>query len=191
MRSLGTQVLEAGTVAEARSLLSQPPGVLIVDVRLPDAPVFALLEEIVRLWPRPVVVAISGRASAEEAFRLARYGVRIYLEKPLSLDQLGEAVESACRGAGSTDSVLLDFLVSVCVGAVSLREMQDSVRHAMIRQALALSQGSRAGAARLLDVSRQAVQQMLRSGTAAYDEARAREGPPGSKTRPPDPEPGD
>ena len=36
----------------------------------------------------------------------------------------------------------------------------------MVRQALALMEGSRSGAARLLDVSRQAVQQMLRGGRA-------------------------
>jgi len=162
VRERGLQVRETGTVEEARHLLAPPPDLLLVDVRLADASAFSLLEDVAGLWPRPIVVAMSGCASAEEAFRLARLGVCAYLEKPLSLARLAEAIESARRQADLEDAALLDSLASACVGQLSLREVQEDVRQAMIRQALALSEGSRAGAARLLDVTRQAVQQMLR-----------------------------
>jgi len=158
----GSQAREAASVGEARALLNPPPDLLLLDVRLPDATAFSILEDAARLWPRPLAVAMSGAASSEEAFRLARLGVRAYLEKPLSLAQLDQAIERACRESGREDSPLLHSLASACVGRLSLRTVQDNVRRAMIRQALALSEGSRAGAARLLDVTRQAVQQMLR-----------------------------
>jgi DNA-binding transcriptional LysR family regulator len=43
-----------------------------------------------------------------------------------------------------------------------MRELQTEVRRVMVEQALAKAEGSRSGAARLLSVSRQAVQQMVR-----------------------------
>jgi hypothetical protein len=54
-------------------------------------------------------------------------------------------------------------LIAACVGRVPLRELQRNLRKVMMMQALALSEGSRSETARLLAVSRQAIQQMLRS----------------------------
>ena len=161
VRSWGALALEAGTAREAKALLSPPPDLIIVDVCLPDEPAFAVLEAASRVWPVPVKVAISGAASPEEAFRLAQYGVRAYLSKPLSLDELTEAVEAARREAPD-----LDPWITGAVGHVPMRELQGRVRSQMMKQALALSDGSRSGAARLLEVSRQAVQQMLRGSAS-------------------------
>jgi DNA-binding NtrC family response regulator len=101
--------------------------------------------------------AISGIASAEQAFRLAQLGVRAYLAKPFSLDDLTAAVERILQEAPEFAP-----LVRASVGRVPMRELQGRVRHLMIDQALARAEGSRSGAARLLDVSRQAVQQVAR-----------------------------
>jgi two-component system response regulator RegA len=158
-RGWGHQVLEAGTASEAKQMLSPPPDLIIIDVRLPDEPAFAVLEAAARKWPVPIVVAMSGQASPEESFRLAQMGVRTYLAKPFTAEELGAAVETASR-----DTPLLGPVVTGFVGRVPLRELQDKVRDAMVRQALALAGGSRSGAARLLSISRQAVQQMLRGG---------------------------
>ena len=43
-----------------------------------------------------------------------------------------------------------------------MRELQSDVRRVMIEQALAKARNSRSGAARLLDMTRQAVQQIVR-----------------------------
>ena len=159
VQSWGAQAIEAGTVREAKAHLRPPPDLVVVDVRLPDGSAFSVLEAVSREWPAPVKVAISGKASPEEAFRLAQQGVRAYLSKPFSLGDLGAAVEAAC-----SEAPLIEPLVTESVGYVPMRELQRNVRSTMIRQALALNQGSRSGAARLLDVSRQAIQQMLRGG---------------------------
>jgi two-component system, response regulator RegA len=48
------------------------------------------------------------------------------------------------------------------VGRVPLHELEAEVRHAMLGEAIARAEGSRRGAARLLSVSRQLMQHMLR-----------------------------
>jgi DNA-binding NtrC family response regulator len=167
-RGWGAKVHEAGTVREARALLSTRPDLLIADVRLPDGSVFAALEEAAELWPKPLIVAMSGQASAEEAFRLAQIGVHGYVPKPLTLADLEEAIDRAM-----TEPPSLDLAVSAHVGKVPMREVQARLRSVMLRQALARSEGSRTGAARLLKISRQAVQQILRGGgRASRDSAR-------------------
>lgn len=161
VRRWGTEVAEARTAAAARALLDSPPppDLMIVDVRLPDEDAFGLLNVAAKLSPAPVVVAISGKASPNEAFRLAQSGARAYLAKPFSIDELTAQIEAAFE---STPPIAP--WVSAYVGHISMRELQREVRRVMMNEALARSEGNRTGAARLLEVSRQAVQQMLRNG---------------------------
>ena len=118
-----------------------------------------MFEAAAQLWPKPLGVAISGEASADESFKLAKIGVHGYLAKPHTLEELAAEVERVRR----TPAPPLDPLLSQLVGQYSLHEVQDHMRSVMLHQALALTEGSRSGAARLLDVSRQAVQQILRA----------------------------
>lgn len=157
----GARPLEAGTAREARALLAAAPDLLLVDLHLPDEPAFAVIEAAAQLWPKPICVAVSGCASPEQAFRLAQLGVRAYLGKPFSFGELQAAVESAYHEAPP-----LETLIAACVGRVPLRELQQRLRKVMVLQALALSEGSRSETARLLAVSRQAIQQMLRGRTS-------------------------
>jgi DNA-binding NtrC family response regulator len=156
-RGWGAEVLEAGTVGEAQQLLARLPDLVIVDVALPDGHCQPIVEDAVRMRPAAAVIAMSGQASAEEAFRLARAGARRYLTKPISLEDLTHSVEAALA-----DRPSLDALVAAHVGNTPLREVQTGVRRVMIEQALAKARGSRSGAARLLDMTRQAVQQIVR-----------------------------
>jgi two-component system, response regulator RegA len=156
-RTWGAEVLEAGTVREGRALLARLPDVVIVDVALPDGQAQPIVEDAVRMRPVAAVIAMSGQASAEEAFQLARAGARRYLPKPISLEELTRSVEEALG-----DRPSLDALVAAHVGNTPLREVQSDVRRVMIEQALAKARNSRSGAARLLDMTRQAVQQIVR-----------------------------
>ena len=173
-----TEVLEAGSAAEARKHLGEPrpPDLMIIDVRLPDASAFEVLDVAQGLSPAPVVVAMSGKASPEEAFRLAQHGVRAYLPKPFSLEELASAVEAA-----RSDAPNLTPMLAASVGRIPMRELQNEVRRVMVKEALARSDGSRSGAARLLQVTRQAVQQIIQSVTAAASKGSARKRPPPSK----------
>ena len=52
--------------------------------------------------------------------------------------------------------------VRASVGIVPLQHIEEHVRHTMLQEALARSGGNRRGAARMLKVSRQLLQHMLR-----------------------------
>lgn len=167
LEAWGARVSTAVTAADARQTLAarEAPDLILVDVRLPDGPVEPFLQEAAELAPAPIVVAMSGVALPEETFQLASLGVRAYLAKPFGHRQLAESIQEACR-----EPRLLRPVVRALVGRVSLRDLQRQVREVMVREALARSDGNRSGAARLLQVTRQAVQHTLRSG--ALDEPR-------------------
>lgn len=156
-RGWGAEVLEAGTVAEASEQLAKHPDLVIVDVALPDGSARPVVEQAVALRPAAAIIAMSGQASAEEAFELARLGARRYLPKPISLEDLTRAVEGALQ-----DRPDLRPVVAAHVGNTPMRQVLERVRGVMVDEALAREHGSRSGAARRLGVSRQAVQQAVR-----------------------------
>jgi len=156
-RGWGAEVLEAGSIREAFERLARGPDLVIVDVALPDGNARPIVEQAVKQRPAPAVIAMSGQASAEEAFELARLGARRYLPKPISLEDLNRSVEEALG-----DRPDLAPLVAAHVGNTPMRQVLDEVRGVMVDEALARKQGSRSGAARILGVSRQAVQQAVR-----------------------------
>ena len=156
-RGWGAEVLEAGSIREAFECLAQAPDLVIVDVALPDGNARPIVEHAVKQRPAPAVIAMSGQASAEEAFELARLGARRYLPKPISLEDLTRSVDEALG-----DRPDLAPLVAAHVGNTPMRQVLDEVRGVMVDEALARKHGSRSGAARILGVSRQAVQQAVR-----------------------------
>lgn len=160
VRHWGAEVIEAGTVAEGITKLELNPEVLITDVALPDGEAFELLEAAGQRRPAPVAIAVSGAVTTEQSFRLGQLGCRAFLEKPFDLEELAGRVEKAL-----TEAPDLQALVAASVGRTPMRELQGEVRRVMVEQALAKAEGSRSGAARLLSVSRQAVQQMVRERT--------------------------
>ena len=165
LRSGGIEVVEAGTAHGALALLDPVPDLVICDVRLPDGSAIEVFQATIELLPEPLKIAISGAASPDEAFRLAQLGVRAYLPKPFTLDQLSETVERVRNEEPEVDTVLRQS-----VGKIPMRDLQQRIRSVMVDQALALEHGSRSGAARLLNVSRQAVQQIARAGDRNDDD---------------------
>ena len=143
-------------------MLARNPELVLVDLWLEGESAIELVEEVAHHRPAPAMLAISGRASPEESFRLGQLGVRAFLPKPLFKEQLVEKVGEALRQAPD-----LEPWISAHVGKTSLREMQSEVRRVMLEQAIARSGGSRSGAARLLQVTRQAIQQVFHRRTPA------------------------
>jgi DNA-binding NtrC family response regulator len=150
-------VLAAGTVVEAKALLSAHRVELVVlDVRLKGESGLEVATFASGLVPAPAVIAVSGAAGPEEAFALAQLGVRAYIPKAEIAARIHEIVELA------RDVPPLAPVVKAQVGRHSVREVQEVVRDAMLDQALALERGNLSGAAKRLGVTRQAVQQMAR-----------------------------
>jgi DNA-binding NtrC family response regulator len=146
------------TVAQAAELCGAwQPELLVIDYSLPDGDARAVLDLAGSRDPAPVVIAVSGTAEPIDTFELAHRGVRVFLPKPLTLDELDRALALALETAPS-----IEPHVRQVVGHRSLSEVSDEVRDVMIDEALAHANNSRRGAARLLGTSRQLLQYLLR-----------------------------
>lgn len=156
VRQLGVEVVEASSVDEAVQALEPVPDLIVLDIRLADGSGFSVVEAALECRPTPLIVAVSGVASTEEAFRLAGLGVRAYLQKPVTQEKFADALEAAQEAPPGIDS-----LAASSVGSATLPSLQSRLRQAMVHQALALSGGNYSRAARMLGVSRQALQQTL------------------------------
>jgi DNA-binding NtrC family response regulator len=146
------------TRAQALELLgSFHPELLVLDFALPDGDALDVLRAAAGREPAPVVVSMSGSARSDQTFELATLGVRAFLPKPLAPGDLERAVEQAL--ARPPD---LRPLIRGSVGHRPIHAVEEEVRATMIDEALARSSGSRRGAAKILAVSRQLLQHMLR-----------------------------
>ena len=150
-------IIEASSLGMARKCLTAPVDLVLLDVALPDGRGTGLLPNIRKLDDSPAVVVMSGRATTAEAFELARMGVRAFVAKPIDLDQLLDALEVSMSAPRLTSSYAREL-----VGQRSISDVQSEVRQAMVEQALFLTGGNRTAAARILGVTRQAVQHMVR-----------------------------
>lgn len=159
-RELGPWAREvhvAHDVQNALRLLALQPDLITLDIGLPDGTGLEIARAASKLRPIPDILAISGRATAQEAFRLAALGVRAFLAKPISLDSLCTTVQAILDNPRD-----LSPLLAGEVGRLRIRDVQTTVRRTMLEQALAIAGGNLTHAAKLLSVSRQAVQQMVR-----------------------------
>ncbi|HEY8431647.1 MAG TPA: response regulator [Sandaracinaceae bacterium] len=157
MSGKGWKVRETGRVDHALRALREEKivSLVLLDVRLGDQSAVGVAAAAARKTPAPAVVAISGSATPEEAFELGRYGVRAFVPKVQLVAKLDQLLALAKRVPP------LEPVVKAQVGARALKETQDTVRYVMLDEALALEQGSQAGAARRLGLTRQAVQQLM------------------------------
>jgi two-component system, response regulator RegA len=154
----GNEVTWCTTLADALTATRTPPDLVIIDVALPDGSGVTLARELSRQRPAPLVIAMSGRASASEAFQLGALGVRGYLPKPVSFTDLVATIDSLLETAPDLSPLLV-----ASVGRRGFQDVQEQVRRTMAEQALAVARGNRTEAARLLGVTRQAVQQLIRN----------------------------
>lgn len=155
----GHELVEAPTVAEAIAHLPSGFDLVLLDVRLPDGSGVDVAAAVSKTLPAPLIVALSGAASAEEAFGLAQYGVLQFMSKPFSVEHLLQVIEHV-----TDPNTRYEAIVKTFVGRQDLREVQESVRTTMVREALAMSGGNRSAAAKLLRVTRQAIQNFIRQG---------------------------
>lgn len=88
LRAWGVETHEACDVKSAHKLLRLEPDLVVTDVRLPDGTGHEVARRAARLHTAPFIVAMSGEASPEEAFALARASVQVYLEKPFTVEEL-------------------------------------------------------------------------------------------------------
>jgi DNA-binding NtrC family response regulator len=152
-------VVACATVAEAKVAMAElRPDLVVLDVMLPDGDAFDVLDAAHALDAFPVIVAMSGAAGPDQSFRLAQRGVRAFLPKPLDLDTIDRVLDEAL--ASGPDIVPI---VRAAVGHAPVREVEAVVRRTMVNEALGRTRGSKNGAAKILRVSRQLLQHMVRA----------------------------
>ncbi len=96
---MGLESDGAGTLAEARKLLSQPGlyQLCLTDMRLPDGDGLDLVRKIAESGQDLPVAVITAYGSLENAVAALKAGAFDYLSKPVSLDSLRALVRSALR----------------------------------------------------------------------------------------------
>jgi two-component system response regulator RegA len=158
LRDWGAIVTSVSTEQEAITALADNPELLITDVRLPNhGSGVRVVESASKMRPAPLMLVVSGKASPVEAFRLAQAGVLMYIPKPLDFDCFIATIEAII-----SDPPDMSHMVASQVGRRSYHDMVRQVRKTMLEQAMARSGGNRVQAAKLLEVSRQAVQQLIK-----------------------------
>jgi UDP-3-O-[3-hydroxymyristoyl] N-acetylglucosamine deacetylase len=94
----GYRTVSAHNGLEAlRRYRKQHPDVVFLDIWLPDRDGLELLQALQELDPQAAVIMISGHGTVSTAVKAIRMGAYDYLEKPLSYNQIVEAVEGALQ----------------------------------------------------------------------------------------------
>jgi DNA-binding NtrC family response regulator len=160
-RSLGRRFREVhsvATVGDARERLqSGPPDLLLLDFALPDGDAIDLMVAAEACSPVPICIAMSGAASPNDTFALAQLGVRAFLPKPIHLDALNAVLDDVLSSGPDVTPH-----VRALTGHRPIKDVEEQVRSTMVKEALARSGGNRRAAARMLAISRQMLQHILR-----------------------------
>ncbi len=92
----GYQGAAATSGTQALSVINQKhPDVILLDIELPDVTGLDLVEQLRRQGVKTPIIIMTAHGSEEAAVRALRLGVRDYLIKPFSADQVAAAIEGA------------------------------------------------------------------------------------------------
>jgi two-component system response regulator AtoC len=90
----GYEALEAGTLAEAsKSIDAGAADIILLDIFLPDGSGLTLLDRISRENPSPPVIMMTAFGEVDIAVEAMKKGAQDFLQKPLDLERLLQAVE--------------------------------------------------------------------------------------------------
>ena len=90
----GYEAIEAGTLKEANKAVDKGLGdIILLDVNLPDGSGLSLLDRLALENPRPPVILITAFGEVDIAVDAMKKGALDFLQKPLDLDRLLQAIE--------------------------------------------------------------------------------------------------
>ncbi len=112
------RLLEAGTGSEGIDLAAaEKPGLIVLDLGLPDMPGVEVCREI-RQWSSAPIIVLSARHSDQEKALLLDAGADDYVTKPFSTLELAARVRANLRRAQSAPS--LDRAQPIGLGGLSI-----------------------------------------------------------------------
>ncbi len=91
----GYDVLEAGTVAEARAQIGAEVDLLLLDFKLPDGDGLSVLKFVKEQHPDILVILMTAFSTIENAVEAMKLGAFHYVNKPFNLDEVALLVEKA------------------------------------------------------------------------------------------------
>jgi DNA-binding NtrC family response regulator len=92
----GYETIEAGNLEEAHQAIDTGAAdIILLDVVLPDGSGLSLLDRIAVENPQPPVILITAFGEIDTAVEAMKKGAQDFLQKPLDLDRLKQAVERA------------------------------------------------------------------------------------------------
>ncbi len=101
LRDAGYEAIEAGTLAEANKAIDKGVGdIILLDVMLPDGSGLSLLDRLALENPRPPVILITAFGEIDTAVEAMKKGALDFLQKPLDLDRLLQAIERSSEVVG-------------------------------------------------------------------------------------------
>ena len=101
LRDAGYEAIEAGTLAEANKAIDKGIGdIILLDVMLPDGSGLSLLDRLALENPRPPVILITAFGEIDTAVDAMKKGALDFLQKPLDLDRLLQAIERSSEVVG-------------------------------------------------------------------------------------------
>lgn len=153
LTGMNCRVFQAASVEAARTVMAEHQvDLVLTDYALPDGTGADVLAVVTELTPMPLVMVMSGLASATAAFLMGKAGVAAYLEKPFTQEVLRRAMEEARHYRFQ-----VPLMAASCVGNESVRKLAGDIRDTMTAQAWALAAGNRTRAARYLKIQRQSL----------------------------------
>jgi len=152
-----TTFQEAASYINDTENFSEVHPIVLLDIVLPGGSGVGLARVIAASPPMPHIIAITGGASPEEAFRLKEIGVKAFLSKPFTSDQFKKAINEGL----STEMEIDENHIASVLGAVPLKSATTHVRKTMLTNALQQTHGNITKSGELLKISRQGVQNMI------------------------------
>jgi DNA-binding NtrC family response regulator len=96
LRKDGKEVLEAGTLKEARGFLEMNKAdICILDILLPDGNGLSLLDEVVQMSVQPKFIVITAHGQIEYAVEAMKKGALDFITKPIDMKTLKQSISRA------------------------------------------------------------------------------------------------
>lgn len=149
------EVIETGSAEPAMNALASGVDAAFLSAAMPDQLALRVARTSTRFCPTPLVVVVS-QGPHPDLFALGQAGAWAHLTWPATPEEVSRCLSTRRTADG------LELNVRSLVGRVGIKDAQDWLRQTMLHQALEAAQGSRRAAARLLGVTRPAIQRMLR-----------------------------
>ena len=153
----GFDVVTAASVKEAQEALSQEVDVVLLDFLLGDGTGHDVLRHAINLPRAPRFIVLSGAITVEAAHRVGRQGAVAVMSKPADLQTLAQVIVQTAQAELPSGEALIGQL-----GTTVYRDAVEAVKVTLVTSALERSGGSRSGAARLLGMTRQQLQKLIR-----------------------------